>query len=690
MLTVRDGNADRIPVVLTIDTEPDNAWENHHNTSVANVQELLRLQELLDTYGAKATCLVTYRVIQDDRAVSVLRQLVEHGGAEIGAHLHPWETPPFMDSGVDVRYQTYPHELPVDVFEQKLTCLTEAIARRFGRPTSYRGGRWGLAAEHLPILERLGYEVDTSVMPLEDWRRTPGVPKCENGRGGIDYRFAPIGPYYPSYESVTDEGDARILELPVSVGFTRRTSRAVREVWRHLPSFLKRGLGKLEVLRPVWAVPAEERCDRLVDMLQYAIGVLPCITIAVHSSELALGGSPRSRTSGQIDEVFRRIDRMLDVLAGSGRCQFRTMSDACCRWRAGGREPAQPKQLCGAVSVSDCDSASTVTNPVQPSETELVYILAASHSGSTLLAMLLGAHSETCTVGELKATSLGNRETYLCSCGVRIRGCEFWREVSAEMARRGVAFDITDAGIDIRTGATFYVRKLLQPLHRTRRWECLRDLLLNLSPTWRANLPRLQRRNRILVETLCHCCKARVIIDSSKIGLRLKYLLQDPELNVKVVRLIRDGRAVALTYCNPRLYAGGVEADVSGDTSREVLPEDPRSMKKAAYEWRRSNEEAECILSGLPTSQWAEVRYEELCAAPEQTLDRLSNFLNLDPERRLRDFRARARHVVGNSMRLATAEGIKLDERWRAVLTAEDLRVFDAVAGRMNRRYGYV
>ena len=35
--------------------------------------------------------------------------------------------------------------------------------------------------------------------------------------------------------------------------------------------------------------------------------------------------------------------------------------------------------------------------------TKLAYILAASHSGSTLLAMLLGAHRETCTVGELKA-----------------------------------------------------------------------------------------------------------------------------------------------------------------------------------------------------------------------------------------------------------------------------------------------
>ncbi len=92
-----------VQVVITVDTEPDDAWTDHMNPSVANVQALLRLQELLDRFGARATCLVTYRVIQDDAAVAVLRELVEKGGAEVGAHLHPWETPPFMDHGLGLR-----------------------------------------------------------------------------------------------------------------------------------------------------------------------------------------------------------------------------------------------------------------------------------------------------------------------------------------------------------------------------------------------------------------------------------------------------------------------------------------------------------------------------------------------------------------------------------------------------------
>ena len=78
---------------------------------------------------------------------------------------------------------------------------------------------------------------------------------------------------------------------------------------------------------------------------------------------------------------------------------------------------------------------------------ELAYILAASHSGSTLLAMLLGAHPEVCSVGELKIspTALGDPRQYRCSCGQRITACTFWKHVGAAMKVRGHQFDVTNA-----------------------------------------------------------------------------------------------------------------------------------------------------------------------------------------------------------------------------------------------------
>lgn len=327
----------RIPVVLTIDTEPDNAWDFHQNPSVANVQELLRLQDILDKHDAKATCLITYRVVANDDAVRTLETLAQRSGAEIAAHLHPWENPPFMESEADARYSSFPHELPLTLFEDKMSTLTAAIAERFDAPTSYRAGRWGLSAKHFRVLERLGYDVDTSVTPLIDWRDTIGIPKAEGGVGGIDYRFAPQHPYHPAHDDVCSPGDAALLEIPLTVGFTRRTPAMIRKRYGRLPILAQRILRKSELLRPIWAVPPEQTKHQLLKMVASVLADgVSIVNIAMHSSELMVDGSPSSRTKEATDDVFDRIDTMLGALRDSGVCDFTTLTAAGRRLTASG------------------------------------------------------------------------------------------------------------------------------------------------------------------------------------------------------------------------------------------------------------------------------------------------------------------------------------------------------------------
>jgi hypothetical protein len=114
------------------------------------------------------------------------------------------------------------------------------------------------------------------------------------------------------------------------------------------------------------------------------------------------------------------------------------------------------------------------------------------------------------------------------------------------------------------------------------------------------------------------------------------------------------------------------------------------SMAQAAYQWRRCNEEAGHILRRLDKSRWIEVRYEDICKDTENTLRRLFEFLSLDPDRRAQDFRTVEHHILGNGMRLDTTSRISLDQRWKSVLTEEELHSFDRVAGEMNRRYEYI
>jgi hypothetical protein len=324
---------------------------------------------------------------------------------------------------------------------------------------------------------------------------------------------------------------------------------------------------------------------------------------------------------------------------------------------------------------------------------KLAYILAASHSGSTLLTMLLGAHPEAFTVGELKATNLGVHHKYRCSCGQFIKSCAFWAKVSARMQSKGLRFDITSSGTNFLACKSPYARRLLRPLHRGPLLEALRDLALSFSPLWRMHVQHTQQQNAALIGVLQELSGAKIIIDSSKIDLRLKYLLRNPALDIRVIWLIRDGRGVALTYMHPGDFADARKRNLRGGGSGfNGLPHEPSalSMTAAAREWRRSNEAAACLLSRLDRSQWVQVRYEELCMYPEKTLQRLCAFLELEPGKIVRDFRAVEQHVLGNGMRLDTTSEISLDERWRDYLAQEELRVFDVVAGKLNRQYGYV
>jgi hypothetical protein len=320
----------------------------------------------------------------------------------------------------------------------------------------------------------------------------------------------------------------------------------------------------------------------------------------------------------------------------------------------------------------------------------LAYILAASHSGSTLLAMLLGAHPEACTVGELKGDSLGEAESYRCSCGQRLKDCGFWNQVRQGMAQKGIEdYDVTRAGTSVFAVSSPYARRLLNPLPRNVFWETARDLALSLSPQWRAHLQRTQLRNAALVEVVQEVTGAKVIIDSSKLPLRLKYLLRNPALDIKVIRLVRDGRAVSLTYTDEWSFADASDPALRGGGTGERRAPPRQNMAEAAREWRRSNESADCIIDRLPESQWMRVRYEDLCAQPRPTLEQLCRFLELDPDKINLDFRSKAQHVIGNGMRLDSSSEIRLDERWRSVLPEDALRTFDAVAGGLNRQYRY-
>ena len=289
--------------MVGIDTEADDQWtlEGRKRLSVGNAVALPRLQALCDAYGVRPSYLVTHEMATREPSRTVLRDLASTGRCEIGAHLHPWSSPPYREEDLVGRY---PNQLDDALLERQLLELTEVIESSLGvRPVSYRAGRHGFDGRSLRILEKLGYRIDTSVDPLFNERR----------KGGPTFAGAPVAPYWPSADDVCALGDSPVLEIPVSSATSPALPKALEKRFALLPSIPWRGYMKRLGIRAVWLRPSYsdvEDAKALASAL-VARGV-PTLNMLFHSSELVPGGSPYNKTPDDVDRFFVRLEAIFE------------------------------------------------------------------------------------------------------------------------------------------------------------------------------------------------------------------------------------------------------------------------------------------------------------------------------------------------------------------------------------------
>jgi len=305
--TEQNGPA-RPRLCVIIDTEEEFDWSAPHgraNRSVTSIAAQERGQEVFRRYGIVPTYVVDYPVAADPTASSILRAYQDRGEALIGAHLHPWVTPP--DEEQVCAFNSYPGNLPKALEAAKLTRLTEAIESAFGRrPVIYKAGRYGLGPNTASILESLGYRVDASVVPYTAF----------TADGGPDFRAES-----PRPRPMTPGGE--ILELPLTVGFCGglrtfgpRLFPLVELPWAmrlRLPGILARS-GMLERIR-LSPEGADARDHiRLTKALRGDGATVFCYTY--HSPSLEPGHTPYVRTKRDLQAFIDSMDRYFDFFFG--------------------------------------------------------------------------------------------------------------------------------------------------------------------------------------------------------------------------------------------------------------------------------------------------------------------------------------------------------------------------------------
>ena len=260
----------------------------------------------------------------------------------------------------------------------------------------------------------------------------------------------------------------------------------------------------------------------------------------------------------------------------------------------------------------------------------VIYIAGAAHSGSTLLDMMLNAHPEIISVGEVlnlnrvQYRNSGDVKVTRCSCGASgLLQCAFWSRVNAWIEDNH-GRSLTDLNVD------------------------------DYRPRDEQHEP-----NAVLFRAISEVSGKKFIVDSSKIPRRLEYLLRLDELNVHPIHLIRNpvGQIASVI---------GRYGIVNSIFRYEVVNVQTRQRLKS-------------VSHGV-------VRYEDLVLEPERTLQGVLEPLGLEFDPLQLAWAEQPKHsFAGNHARFQATSELVLDESWKHRLSPSQ-RLLIGVGTILSRR----
>jgi Sulfotransferase family len=266
-------------------------------------------------------------------------------------------------------------------------------------------------------------------------------------------------------------------------------------------------------------------------------------------------------------------------------------------------------------------------------ELQVIFILGDGYSGSTLLDLILGSHSDLMGLGEIDANSFDRflDQNQLCTCLFSQRQCHFWARVLAHLA----------------TQPTAHPFRLKYP---------------------QDDLNTITKNTLALLYAIQAVSGKNMLVDSSKRWPRAAALIASGEIQAKVIHLLRNGRGVAFSH----LKRG-------------------EPFEAAVQFWQTTNLEIQQWLADNPQIPQITLKYEDLCAAPVMIMQQICQFLAIDWQPQMMHFADQKHHNVGgNTMRLLLKNSaIKLDEEWRQRLTDSELALFETLAGETAKKLGY-
>ena len=242
---------------------------------------------------------------------------------------------------------------------------------------------------------------------------------------------------------------------------------------------------------------------------------------------------------------------------------------------------------------------------------DIIFISSMTHSGSTLLNIILGGHNRLIGLGEIfqlirdrsKGLQLFEKLDDQCSCGAQIKECPIWGKVANRLSE-----NCPESVLD--------------------RYDIVQDVFYQQFGS------------------------DKVIVDSSKRLSYAKLLHRHPAVNVKMIHLVKDVRA----YCISQI-------DLAIRKDKKLKKRNPY---KHMREWYKDNREMYEFFQteNIPVFR---LGYEELSLYPEKIVSLLSKNLDIHFDESMLDLTPGNNHIAhGNRMAQQKEKSAKIyyDNRW--------------------------
>lgn len=225
-----------------------------------------------------------------------------------------------------------------------------------------------------------------------------------------------------------------------------------------------------------------------------------------------------------------------------------------------------------------------------------IYIVGSSHSGSTLLDLMLSNVADVFSMGEIAKLHRTTEEDKLCSCMKKVTECIFWKSIIQSLTEKDIK--VVSYG-DVRYNRVKYSNK--------------KEFLIKYP---------------LLLNAIVEKADVSTVCDSSKKVLRLKQLSKIKKIKLYVLFLTRHPGG----YASSHVRKG-------------------RSFYYNLLSWVKYNHDVSIYLKNS-NLQYRRIKYENLVKDPKKEAKEIFNLIRIDHDlNKINDF-CKLRHMVaGNRIR---------------------------------------